>query len=92
MLAEGADILCLKKSINKYMYLCGLKGDKGLINYMYFHSFLKIVQVMKHTIHVNQKVEMMHHEKSDKQFLGSCFAKSKKFTVHGVLILYFHRS
>ena len=24
----------------------------------------------------------MHHEKSDKQFLGSCFAKSKKFTFH----------
>ena len=59
---------------------------------MYFHNFLKTVQVAKHTIHVNQKVEMMHHEKSDKQFLGSCFAKSKKFTVHGVLILYFHRS
>ena len=59
---------------------------------MYFHNFLKIVQVAKPTIHINQKVEMMHHEKSDKQFLGSCFAKSKKFTVHGVLILYFHRS
>ena len=55
-----------------------------LFNFMYFQSFLKIAQVAKRTIHINQKVEIMHHEKSDKQFLGSCFAKSKKFIVHGV--------
>ena len=55
-----------------------------LFNYMYFQSFLKIAQVAKRTIHINQKVEIMHYEKSDKQFLGSCFAKSKKFIVHGV--------
>ena len=67
----------------------GFEGNKGLINHSYFQSFIKIAQVVKRTIHVNQKVEIMHHEKSDKQFLGSCFAKSKKFTFHGVLIFVF---
>ena len=39
-----------------------------LFNYMYFQSFLKIAQVVKRTSHLNQKVEIMHHEKLDKQF------------------------
>ena len=63
-----------------------------LFNFMYFQSFLKIAQVAKRTIHINQKVEIMHYEKSDKQFLGSCFAKSKKIHSPWGLILYFHRS
>ena len=84
MLVEGADILCLK---NQRISICNCVGSRAimdLFNYMYFQSFLKIAQVAKCTIHINQKVEIMHHEKSDKQFLGSCFAKSKTFIVHGV--------
>ena len=36
------------------------------------------------TFHGQQKVEITHHEKSDKPLYGSLIAKSKKFTVHGV--------
>ena len=63
MLVEGEDILCLKKSNNKYMLLHGFEGNKGLINHSYFQSFIKIAQVVKRTIHINQKVQIVHREK-----------------------------
>ena len=37
-----------------------------------------------YTFHGHQKVEITHHEKSDKRHSGSRIAKDKNFTVHGV--------